>query len=75
MNSLVPRSFSHSHIINPISKLTNFTLTWPLNDSEARSDLVLIQTALFFFWGGGGGVKDVFLMLTSEHLNEKRGIF
>ena len=74
MNSLVPRSFIHSHIINPISKLTNFTVTWPLNDSEAGSDLALIQTALFF-WGGGGGVKEVFLMLASERLKEKAGIF
>ena len=55
VNSLVPRSFRHSHIVNPISKLTNFTVTWLLNDSEARGDLVLIQTAQFFFWGGGKG--------------------
>ena len=40
VNLLVPSSFRHSHIINPTSKLTNFTVTWPLNGSEARGVLV-----------------------------------
>ena len=46
-------------------------MTWPLIGSEAKGDLVLIQTAQFFL---GGGVKGVFVMLTSEHLKEKAGI-
>ena len=53
VNSLVPSPFRHSHIINPILKLTNSIVTWPLNGSEAAGDLVLIQTWLFSFLGKG----------------------
>ena len=42
-----------------------FSVTWPLNCSEAGGDLVLMYTSLLLL------CKFVGLMLTSLHLNEK----
>lgn len=41
-----------------------YSVTWPLNGSEAASDLVLMTSLLFC-------VNQVALMLTSWYLNEK----
>ena len=40
-------------------------VTWPLNESEAGVDLVMIQTSLFFY------VNDVVVMLISKNLHNK----
>ena len=76
---LVPSSFRHIRIKNPISKLTNLTVTWPLTGSEARGDLDLIETAQFFFrregWGAEGSFSYIKPMLTSKYLKKKADIF
>ena len=45
-----------------------YSVTWPMNGSEAAGDLVLIQTSLF--------LSCVVVMLTSLHLHKKiRGLY
>ena len=41
-------------------------VAWPLNESEAGSDLALIETSLLFY------VSDPVLMLISRNLHNKR---
>ena len=40
-------------------------VTWPLNESEAGVDLVMIQTSLLFY------VNDAVVMLISKNLHKK----